>query len=617
MAENKTNKIFSNKTRKSNNTRKSINVKKNIKTKKNKTQFGGSKCKDFLINFELNIDEIKQIISNNKDKKTQPYVNILRQIYELLNDSFIKIDENCDDISSKRFQEILNKVKDLKNYDRIGIYAKPEYIVISNKTDEIIGKIEFIKSIMESKELKKREIEELKKREIEELKELEKRKEAQKKEFNRLESERLKKEADERKQKVAEEAKRIKAEEEAAKKIKANEAKLVQAEAKRVQKAETKRIQEAEEAKRLQEAEAKRVQKAEEAKRLQEAEAKRVQEAEAKRIQEAKEAEEARRVQQEIKRREAEEDRIKMQKISEEKQAAEKAEFENLPKIDLLQFLTPNDNGYLKELFMTDIFEKITNIFPNIATDYSQDFINNLENYDDQDNYNHISSFIIILIGVLNNRLKIAKSNIKFVLKGGKSAQMMISKNNIKDIHILSDDIDILVLFDGKYNRLYVKNISEQLADIIGYYVNMPKYKQLISILKPDNNPTNPNIVKISFINSINGRFFALSDIDFKQIETPFFDSLEETTQNLYMDNQFYQFDLLYYHQNIQSFIDEKRFYLDKYSNIIQQTETGEMCDCNKPSGNCIRTCSNRIRMIDKFNKYIAPLEQLSEFIKH
>ena len=600
MAENKTNKIFSNKTRKSNNTRKSINVKKTIKTKKNKTQFGGSKCKDFLINFELNIDEIKQIISNNKDKKTQPYVNIQRQIYELLNDNFIKIDENCDDISSKRFQEILNKVKDLKNYDRIGIYAKPEYIEISNKTDDIIGKIEFIKSIMESKELKKREIEELKKREIEELKELEKRKEAQKKEFNRLENERLKKEADERKQKVAEEAKRIKAEEEAAKKIKANEAKVVQAEAKRVQKAEAKRIQEAEEAKRIQEAE----------------EAKRVQEAEAKRIQEAKEAEEARRVQQEIKRREAEEERIKMQKISEEKQAAEKAEYKNLPKIKLFDFLTSDDDRYLKELFMTDIFEKITNIFPNIATDYSQDFINNLENYDDQDNYNHISSFIIILIGVLNNRLKIAKSNIKFVLKGGKSAQMMISKNYNKDIQILSDDIDILVLFDGKYNRLYVKNISEQLADIIGYYVNMPKYKPLISILKPNNNPTNPNIVKISFINSINGSFFALSDIDFKQIETPFFDSLEETTQNLYMDNQFYQFDLLYYHQNIQSFIDEKRFYLDKYSNIIQQTETGEMCDCNKPSDNCIRTCSNRIRMINKFNKYIAPLEQLSEFIK-
>jgi hypothetical protein len=591
MAQNKTNKIFSNKTRKSNNTRKSINVKKTIKTKKNKTQFGGNKCKDFLLNFELSIGEIKKIISNKGDKKLQQYVNIQRQLYGLLNDSFIKIDDNCDDISSKRFQEILNKVKDLKNYDQIGIYDKPEYISISNKTDEIIGRIEILKSIMESKELKKRETEELKKKEIEESKELEKRKEAQKKEFNRLENERLKKEADERKQKVAEEAKRIKAEEEAAKKFKANEAKVVQAEAKRVQEAE----------------EAKRIQEAEEAKRIQEAE-------EAKRIQEA---EEAKRIQEEIKRREAEEERIKMQKISEEKQAAEKSEFENLPKIDLLQLLTPNDNGYLQYLFKTNLVKKIKKIFPNITKDYSQDMINNLENYDDQHNYNHISSFIIILIGVLNNRLKIENSNIKFVLKGGKSAQMLISKNYNKDIQILSDDIDILVLFDGKYNRLYVKNISEQLADIIGYYVNMPNYNPLISILKPDNNPTNPNIVKISIINTINGRFFALADIDFKQIETQFFDSLEETKKHLYMDkNQIDKFDLLYYHQNIQSFIDEKRFYLDKYSNIIQQTETGEMCDCNKPSGNCIRTCSNRIRMIDKFNKYIKPLEQLSEFIK-
>jgi hypothetical protein len=191
---------------------------------------------------------------------------------------------------------------------------------------------------------------------------------------------------------------------------------------------------------------------------------------------------------------------------------------------------------------------------------------------------------------------------------------MMISKNNIKDIHILSDDVDILVLFDGKYNRLYVKNISEQLADIIGYYVNIPNYIPLISILKPDSNPTNPNIIKVSFINSVNGRFLALSDIDFKQIETPFFDSLEETTKKLFMKT--YKFHLLYYHQNIQSFIDEKKFYLDKYSNIIQPTETGD-CDCGKPSGICTQVCSNRIRMIEKFNKYIEPFERLSEFIKN
>ena len=307
-----------------------------------------------------------------------------------------------------------------------------------------------------------------------------------------------------------------------------------------------------------------------------------------------------------------------MQKISEEKQAAEKAEFENLPKIDLFQFLTSYDDYYLQYLFQTNLIKKVKKLFSNITKDYSQDIINNFEKYEDRYYYKHISSFIIILIGVLNNRLKIENSNIKFVLKGGKSAQMMISKNYNKDLHILSDDVDILVLIDGKYNRLYVKNISEQLADIIGYYVNMPNYMPLISILKPDYNPTNPNIVKISIINRINGRLFALADIDFKQIETPFFDSLEETTKHLYMDkNKIDKFDLLYYHQNIQSFIDEKRFYLDKYSNIIQQTETGEMCDCNKPSGICTRVCSNRIRMIEKFNKYIEPIERLSEFIQN
>ena len=130
-------------------------------------------------------------------------------------------------------------------------------------------------------------------------------------------------------------------------------------------------------------------------------------------------------------------------------------------------------------------------MFPNIANDYSQD-INNLVNADPY-NYKYISSFIIILIGVFNNRLKIANSNIKFVLKGGKSAQMMISKNNIKDINILSDDVDILVLIDVKYNRLYVKNISDQLSGIINYYINpKPNYPPIISILNPSSLPSLP-----------------------------------------------------------------------------------------------------------------------------
>ena len=126
-------------------------------------------------------------------------------------------------------------------------------------------------------------------------------------------------------------------------------------------------------------------------------------------------------------------------------------------------------------------------------------------------------------------------------------------------------------------------------------------------------------MIKISFINSINGRFFALSDIDFKQIETQFFDSLEETTKYLYTDKkQTYKFDLLYYHQNIQSFIDEKKFYLNKYLNPIQQTETGETCDCNnKMTDICLPICLNRNKMIEKFNKYIAPFELLYESIQN
>jgi len=527
-----------------------------------------------------------------------------RLIFEKL-EYFNNINDKCDDISSKQFQDLLNKLKDLKNNDTIGFFQKPEFAFFSVKLEEIINRIETLKSIMEDKESKKRETEELKeleKREIERIKELEKQ---QKKEINRLETERLKKVADERKQKQAEDEREAKRLQELARKETLEVKNSLYGENQMRLYEIQKQAEEIEEARK----------QAEEAERLQEETRKQAEEAEGTQM--SGEEKKSINFEEEMKRKEAEEERIKMQQISEEKLALEKTEYENLPQIHLFQFLTPDDNKYLKQLLNTPIITIIKKMFPNIANDYSQD-INNLGNADPY-NYKYISSFIIILIGVLNNRLKLENSNIKFVLKGGKSAQMMISKNNIKDIHILSDDVDILVLFEEKYNRLYVKNISEQLSDVIGYYVNNPKYPPSISILNPDNNPTNPNIVKISFIKSQNGRFLALSDIDFKQIETQFFDSLEETTKYLYTDkNKTYKFDLLYYHQNIQSFIDEKKFYLNKYLNPIQQTETGETCNCNnKMTDICLPVCLNRNKMIEKFNKYIAPLEQLSESIQN
>ena len=593
------------KTKKLRNTKTNKTKKTNKINKKNKKQFGGNKCEIFLINVKLKINEIKQIINGDKESKKLSQFELPRLIFEKL-EYFNNINEDCDDISSKQIQDLLNKLKDLKNNDTIGFLKKPEFSFIAVKLEEIINRIETFKSFMEGKESKKREIEgtkELEKREIERIKELEKQ---QKKEINRLETERLKKVADERKQKQAEDEKEVKRVKEQAKKEAEEVKNSLYGENKMRLYEIQKQAEEVEEARK----------QAEEA--IKQAEEARKQAEEAEGSQMSGEEKKSINFEEEMKRKEAEEERIKIQQISEEKLALEKVEYENLPQIHLFQFLTPDDNEYLKQLFKIKLVEQMRKIFPNIATDYSQN-INILGNNDPY-NYKYISSFIIILIGVFNNRLKIANSNIKFVLKGGKSAQMMISKNNIKDVHILSDDVDILVLFDGKYNRLYVKNISEQLADIINYYINPnPNYPPLISILNPDLNPTNPNIVKISFINSQNGRFLPLSDIDFKQIETQFFDSLEETTKYLYTDKkQTYKFDLLYYHQNIQSFIDEKKFYLNKYLNPIQQTETGETCDCNnKMTDICLPICLNRNKMIEKFNKYIAPFELLYESIQN
>ena len=230
--------------------------------------------------------------------------------------------------------------------------------------------------------------------------------------------------------------------------------------------------------------------------------------------------------------------------------------------------------------------------------------------------YLDISFFIIFLIGIVNFRLNSKGINLKLILKGGKASQMIMSSYGINNTPILTDDVDILLVQEGVYDYQFLLNFASDFATFINHFFNY----QLSVLVPPNPILTNKNIVKISFV--YNG-FIPLSDIDFKQVESEFLKGVNiittKSTWNV-MENkkQIYTYNLLYYHQSLEAFIAEKKYYLQIYDNIIQKKNETEDCDCaNIHDHECTKICDYRNKMLDKFNKYIYPLEQIQQTINH
>lgn len=230
-------------------------------------------------------------------------------------------------------------------------------------------------------------------------------------------------------------------------------------------------------------------------------------------------------------------------------------------------------------------------------------------------NYMNISFFIIFLIGVINYRLNEKKINLKLILKGGKASQMIMSTNGINNTDILTDDVDILLVQEGIYDYNFLLNFANEFAGFINYFFNYQ-----LSILAPPNPTlTNKNIVKISFINTGFPKYIPLSDIDFKQIESEYLQRENIITSTsvwnvVEKSKTLYTYNLLFYHQSLEAFIAEKKYYLQIYDNIIQKKNETENCDCaDIHDHECSQICDYRNKMLDKFHKYINPLEQLQQ----
>jgi hypothetical protein len=202
----------------------------------------------------------------------------------------------------------------------------------------------------------------------------------------------------------------------------------------------------------------------------------------------------------------------------------------------------------------------INTIYPNVVN-YTEKI--NTQDKNDARLYKLYSFQLLILIGMLSRFLKTKAPELKLVIKGGKAAQMILSPK--PTLELKSDDIDVLVQHP---DPLYAKIFSQQFATFFEQQINDSAH---ISILLA--NPSNPNVVKISYITKDN-KFVVISDIDSKRLPNPeLFDIIEtKKSKDIVIDEDgvetTYPFRLTYYHQSRESFLKEKKHWYQKYSGL-------------------------------------------------
>uniref|UniRef100_A0A6C0B5I2 Uncharacterized protein n=1 Tax=viral metagenome TaxID=1070528 RepID=A0A6C0B5I2_9ZZZZ len=246
-----------------------------------------------------------------------------------------------------------------------------------------------------------------------------------------------------------------------------------------------------------------------------------------------------------------------------------------------------------------DILNSNKDVAQNIVRKTFKETLNFAINYDsrilpkEMYDYSYLFSYVFCMTGLFNRFLNNKNAGIKLVVKGGKALQIMKP-----EVYHLSDDLDILILYEPKKSEIYASQLAIKFSSLFKGLENV------LTITKDD-----IQLSKISY-NSERGFIKVVSDIGWKQPdpEHNFFNEIKQTAKEDEISNfnKKVIFDLLYYHQSIDSFFKEKRFYYDKYSNMQQ----GE-CDCSsdsKSSTECDVVCKQRTHFVEKFAKYLTIL---------
>jgi chemotaxis protein histidine kinase CheA len=214
----------------------------------------------------------------------------------------------------------------------------------------------------------------------------------------------------------------------------------------------------------------------------------------------------------------------------------------------------------------------------------------------------HIETIILVLTGIINMRIE----GYKIILKGGKGLQMEFRRQK-HTMRIVTDDIDLLIHPIGEYNEAEAKKVAQEFAQIVLAIINQIYVSGEFSIL-PEEKSINKYIVKMSYL-SPEG-YKAISDVDFKKDTQDFFTDEKLSETRFYLKNKNTKTYLLYYHQSLDAFINEKKEIKQNYDN----------CDCTKMdlTEGCKQLCKDKDWMLVKLSKYEPVIQsyELSQKIK-
>lgn len=276
----------------------------------------------------------------------------------------------------------------------------------------------------------------------------------------------------------------------------------------------------------------------------------------------------------------------------------------------------------------------IKKIYPyyKISYDYFCEKINpktNKKLYDNQDDINNtlnIQCTIMLLIGIINNKLSYTKQDYQIIIKGGKTLQLLLTKiyskkktdidyqsNDINyksnDIDYKSNDIDLIInpINGIVYEKAKCKILTEDIVNLIKWIFNKNDNPYFFeNYIASDFGKDYPDLIKISHKIQKNNNlyhesgFTAIADIDFGE------------KNHLIYDNLIYDWEystnygkLLYIYQNFNDYLLEKIYYLNYYigelNKLIIKSKLPNIILTNDEYNNF----NNYNRFIDKFSKQI------------
>lgn len=229
---------------------------------------------------------------------------------------------------------------------------------------------------------------------------------------------------------------------------------------------------------------------------------------------------------------------------------------------------------------------------------------------------------IIILVGIINQRLIKTFQDYQIIVKGGKAFQMILSDigfKNHKFINYESNDIDLIInpINPDDYNQTRCKNLTKNIINLIKWIFNANNNMyNSINYVSTTEGLEYKTLFKLSHkIQESNdlyheSAYTAIADFDYEKMNNLFY-----SNSNLILDekelDEFSEFGkLIYFHQNFDDYLMEKIFYFDYYTK-----ELNKLHGLAKKTKEENKNLNNYLRFIEKITNQLKQIVKVKEMM--